>query len=225
MDGGAFARRARNRTLLTLLLAGLAFGGAFVVSTWALRARGVFAPPAEEAPPVLAALPDFRFAERGGREIGLADLRGKVWVADFFFTSCPGPCPILTAKMKALQDALADEPDARLVSFTIDPGRDTSEKLREYADRHGADPERWLFLRSEDEETMLRFSAEGFKLAAGKVIAGEEGTGADDPFHSQRFSLVDREGRVRGSYDTLREGYREDLLRDLRALLREGPGA
>jgi cytochrome oxidase Cu insertion factor (SCO1/SenC/PrrC family) len=110
-------------------------------------------------------LPDFRLLERSGQLFGLSDLRGKVWVANLFFTHCTDTCPLKTAEMAQLQVAFASEPDFRLVSISVDPERDTPQVLARYAEQNGAGPERWLFLTGH-KETIHRLAREGFKLGA-----------------------------------------------------------
>jgi protein SCO1 len=89
--------------------------------------------------PVLAQLPDFRLLERSGKTLGLADLKGKVWIADFIFTRCPGPCPRMTSKMASLQRDLLNEDRVRLVSISVDPAFDTPEVLAKYAAQYQAE--------------------------------------------------------------------------------------
>ena len=95
---------------------------------------------------VLGKLSDFSLVERSGEALGLADLKGKVWLAGFVFTHCAGPCPLISAQMSALQRPLAEFEDVRLVSLSVDPERDTPAVLSDYARRYEADPDRWLFL-------------------------------------------------------------------------------
>src|SRR5262245_9289536 len=89
-------------------------------------------------------VPDFSLLEAGGRQITLQEFQGKVWIADFIFTSCAGMCPMMTSEMRKIQDALPQE--IRLVSFSVDPARDTPAVLNDYADRFGADRRRWSFV-------------------------------------------------------------------------------
>src|SRR5262249_52529592 len=93
--------------------------------------------------PVLSNVPDFTLTERSAREVRRDELAGKIWIADFIFTECAGTCPLMTTNMKKLQEALPAE--IQFVSFSVDPAHDT-QVLKEYADRNGADPKRWLFL-------------------------------------------------------------------------------
>lgn len=170
--------------------------------------------------PVLGHVPDFSLIERSGRAVSLADLKGQVWVADFVFTHCAGPCPLLSRRMQSLQEPLADHTGVRLVSFSVDPERDTPEVLADYAKRYGAG-ERWLFLTGE-KEPLYWLIMDGFKLGVddgSALTAGAPGPGTIT--HSTRFVLVDREGRIRAYYDGSSEDIAEQLLPDIQALLRE----
>ena len=89
-------------------------------------------------------LPEFSLTERSGQAVGLPDLAGKVWVADFIYTTCPGPCPVLTSHLSELQKAIGGEPEVRLVSISTDPDHDNPEVLKAYAERYKAGPH-WLF--------------------------------------------------------------------------------
>ena len=166
----------------------------------------------------LGALPAFDLTERRQAPLRLADLRGKVWVADFMYTSCVEICPLQSAEMARLQAAFADHPDLRLVSISVDPERDTPAVLSAYADKFQADPERWLFATGEPE-AVARLAQEGFRLSAASYVAGG---GADYTFiHSNRFVLVDRQGRIRGYYRSTDPDDLVRLRRDLTVLLRQ----
>jgi protein SCO1 len=162
--------------------------------------------------PVLAQLPDFSLLERSGQKLGLADLRGKVWIADFIFTRCPGPCPRMSSRMAVLQSNLRDE-GLRLVSISVDPEFDTQEVLAKYAARYQAEEERWFFVTG-DKTAIHHLAKSGFLVG-----------GVDDvTLHTTRFVLVDRQGRVRGYYSSSEEDELRKLQNDARALLREtGP--
>ena len=166
-----------------------------------------------------ATLPAFDLTERRQASLRLDDLRGKVWVADFMYTSCVEVCPLQSAEMGRLQAAFADHPDLRLVSFSVDPQRDTPAVLSAYADKFQADPERWLFATGEPE-AVARLAQEGFRLSAASYVADEDG--ADYTFiHSNRFVLVDRQGRIRGYYRSTDPDDLVRLRRDLTVLLRQ----
>ncbi|HXG50240.1 MAG TPA: SCO family protein [candidate division Zixibacteria bacterium] len=154
------------------------------------------------------AVPDFRLTERSGRAVGLGDLRGAVWVADFIYTSCTDTCPLQTAQMARLQRELRDFPGVRLVSISVDPEKDSPAVLSAYADRYRADASRWLFLTGERSE-IVRLVQNGFRLSA--VAAADDGV----ILHSPRFVLVDREARIRGYYDSRDPEALKRLLNDL----------
>ena len=115
-------------------------------------------------------------------------LRGKIWIADFIFTTCPGPCPMISSRMSELQKPL-EKTDVHLVSFSVDPEHDTPEVLRGYAETiERAAGTLGFSNRSEDRD--LRYLANGFKLGV-----ADEVTKTGTPVHSTRMVLVDRRGR------------------------------
>jgi cytochrome oxidase Cu insertion factor (SCO1/SenC/PrrC family) len=108
-------------------------------------------------------VPEFALIERSGRPVRRSDLLGRVWVASFIYTQCTETCPLQTARMAQLQGAFASAADFRLVSITVDPGRDTPAALAAYAEKYGADPTRWLFLTG-DKGEIYRLAKDGFRL-------------------------------------------------------------
>jgi cytochrome oxidase Cu insertion factor (SCO1/SenC/PrrC family) len=171
---------------------------------------------------------DFALTERTGRTIHRDDLLGKVWVGAFVFTRCAGPCHQVSGTMARLQHDLADLPDVRLVTFTVDPEYDTRRVLNEYAERRNADPERWLFLTGEPDK-VYSLIRNGFHLYA-EPNRGAERTAGNEVTHDVRLALVDRRGHLRvGKTSTGSEGYfdgtrAEDiplLEEKVRALLQE----
>jgi len=162
--------------------------------------------------PVMNTVPEFSLIESSTREMRNQDLAGKVWIADFIYTSCGGFCPLMTAKMRKLQDTLPK--DIRLVSFSVDPENDSPHVLAAYAHEYGADPERWFFLTG-DKHELYTLSKEGFKLP----VDDTDGTEIDPITHSSRFTLVDGQGRIRGYYSMDEEGELARLIRDAQALL------
>jgi len=123
------------------------------------------------------------------------ELAGQIWIADFVYTSCGGICPIMTEKMRKLQDKLPAE--IRLVSFSVDPDVDTPAVLTAYAKKFGADPNRWLFLTG-NRESLFTLSKDGFKLRSWPIDGGT----ALEPItqSGSRFALVDRQD---ASVDTI----------------------
>ena len=156
-------------------------------------------------PDVSFPVPDFTLTERSGKKVSRDDLKGKVWVAAFVFTRCSGPCPQVTATMARLQKELdlASTPDVRLVTFTVDPDKDTPNELKEYAARYQADPEKWMFLTGMPEAELHKLLHDGFKVTAQRAANPKAG---DEFDHSSRLAVVDKDGNIRGYYDGLRVG-------------------
>ena len=167
---------------------------------------------------VYGRVPAFSLIERSGRPLTQADLNGKIWIANFIYTNCPDTCPVQTAQMKELQTEFMSEKDLRLVSITVDPKRDTVGVLSEYADRFGADPERWLFLTGE-REAIYRLAQAGFHLAAAEIPYEKKDPSGATHTHSPRFVLVSRNSEIRGYYPSTDAEAMARLRRDLRTVL------
>jgi protein SCO1/2 len=161
-------------------------------------------------------VPAFQLTNQSGRPFGSADLAGKIWIADFIYTTCPGPCPMISSRMSEMQKPLV-KTDVHLVSVTVDPEKDTPQMLREYANRLQAEPGRWDFLTG-PKSAIYDLSRRGFKLVAAEHD-GENG----EPLHSTRMILVDRHGQIRGYYDATEADAITRLLADTNHLLREQP--
>ncbi|MEM1023789.1 MAG: SCO family protein [Myxococcota bacterium] len=170
------------------------------------------------APPPEALFPTepFQLVDARGRPFGSANLSGKVWVADFFFTTCPGVCEELTKTMVALADRLEVEaPEVELVSFTVDPETDDPAALLAYAQKFGAERPNWHFLTGEPDE--LRAVVVGNFKQPMEVEAQDEDQAMMRIAHGVRFVLMDGEGRVRGLYDAKPEAL-DPLIQAARAL-------
>lgn len=163
-------------------------------------------------------VPAFSLIERSGRQVSLTDLKGKVWIANFIYTNCPDTCPIQSAQMKELQVEFMNEKNLRLVSITVDPKRDTPKVLTEYANRFGADPERWFFLTGE-KEVIYRLAQGGFRLGAVEIPHEKRPPSGATHTHSPRFVLVDRKAQIRGYYTSTDTEAMVRLRRDLKILL------
>ncbi len=158
--------------------------------------------------PVLGQVPDFELTAQNGRPFERKALDGKIWVADFIFTSCAASCPLMSTKMRQVQSKTG--PEVKLVSFTVDPERDTPEVLAAYGKRYLAQADRWYFLTGERARlNMLAFDTFHLNAVDGSMT------------HSSRFVLVDRQGRIRGYYGTESGDALGDLLRDIGRLERE----
>jgi protein SCO1/2 len=163
-------------------------------------------------------VPDFSLVERSGRTIQLSDLKDKIWVVNFIYTSCKDSCPLQSAEMAKLQSDLEDRKEVRLLSISVDPERDTPEVLSAYAERFRADPERWLFLTGKKDE-IYRLAQQGFRLSA--VPASQVGQKSAEILHSPRFVLVDDRAEIRGYYDSNDPEALRRARQDVRRLLRE----
>lgn len=164
-------------------------------------------------------LPPFTLTERSGNPFTAPDaMRGKVWVADFFFASCPGVCLELSKSLSSVHHAARDLPDARFLSISTDEN-DTPAVLRSYAEQRGAD-ERWSFV-SGPKLDVFKLSTDGFKLA----LADATGVDIAEKFiHSAKLVLIDKTGWIRGYYDGIGENQAADtkrLLADIKRLLNE----
>ena len=144
-------------------------------------------------------VPQFSLVERSGKATSLADLRGSIWIADFIYTTCKDTCPMQTAEMAQLQEQWKDKAGLKLVSFSVDPEKDTTAVLSRYADRYKADAQRWLFLTGAKEE-IGRLVQEGFRLSA--VALPGDGNVSSVIMHSPRFVLIDKQAQIRGYYDS-----------------------
>jgi protein SCO1/2 len=169
-----------------------------------------------DAPAKHRAVPNFSLQERSGKEISLADLRGKIWIADFIYTSCTDTCPFQTADMARLQERWSNKNDLRLVSFSVDPEHDTPKILSRYAARFKADHQRWLFLTGE-RAVVAHLIEDGFHLAVASVAKNPQDAGLI--IHSPRFVLVDRQGQIHGYYDNRDPKAMQRLNRDVAGLL------
>jgi cytochrome oxidase Cu insertion factor (SCO1/SenC/PrrC family) len=173
--------------------------------------------------PVYGQIPDFTLTNQFGQPVRLADLKGSVWVADIIFTACAGPCPRMTQFMSQLQEALPEGP-VKLVTLTTDPDNDSTAVLKRYGDRYGARPERWQFLTGAKSE-IRRLAADGLKLAAVEKKPEERENESDLFIHSTIFVVVDQQGRLRGSFETVGENVdpkkaRQDILDAVNRLIR-----
>jgi len=139
-------------------------------------------------------IPDFTFVNQKSEAVGSKDMKGKVTVVDFFFTSCPSICPVMSSELERVNDMFREEPSLQILSISIDPTYDTSEILQDYADKYNASAGKWDFLTGDKDEI--------YQLAkCGFILPTLDGMGVPDDFaHSDKFVLIDQEGRIRGYY-------------------------
>lgn len=164
----------------------------------------------ENSLPVIGNIPDFEFVNSEGETITLTSLKGKVWVADFIFTTCNMACPIMTGNMNIIHKKYKQNDDVRLVSISVYPEYDTPEVLTKYASQYNANTDRWYFLTGE-ESTVQEVIKDGFKI----------GDYEDIIFHSEKFALVDRSGMIRAYYNGMKTEDMKKLKKDINSLLKE----
>ena len=161
------------------------------------------------------AIPPFRFINQHGDTTGSELLEGKFFVADFFFTHCKGICPKMTSEMKRVQDAFSGNENLKLISFTVDPERDSPEALADYMELFNADPAMWTMYTG-DKAELYHLARKGFFITAVEGDGGEE-----DFIHSEKLVLVDAENRIRGYYDGTNPESVEQLIADIGKLMKK----
>lgn len=162
-------------------------------------------------------VPDFSFIDQEGREISWDDFEGNIVVADFFFTSCPTICPIMTKQMSRLQWMLDDPAfdHVKFLSHTVDPDTDTPERLKQYGEKNHADFDRWTFATG-DKKEIYQQGLEGYMLST-----QEDDSAPGGYLHSGLFILVDKDRHIRGLYDGTSAKEVDDLATDIRMLIKE----
>jgi len=162
--------------------------------------------------PIIKEVPPFTFTERSGEPFGKDDLMGKISVVMFGFTSCKGPCPIMSANYARLYKLYETSDKVRLVWISVDPDVDTLARLNEYAADFGATDDRWVFLRS-DMASTAELCEGGFLLPAANLPG----------MHSTKFILVDDKAQIRGYYSGTDDASVEQLKTHIRELARKLP--
>lgn len=163
---------------------------------------------------------DFSFTNQAGETAGRADLLGKVWVANFVFTSCGAECLVLSQKMAALQQRFADRDDVAFVSFSVDPGTDSPERLDGYARRWGADREKWQFFTG-DPGALDAIIKESFLLPVMRSPEEQANLASSNFIHSNKLAIVDRQGVVRAYVEGLETGAVDQAFGVVQTLLAE----
>lgn len=208
---------AEKNTSQRLLWAGLVVAllaiGIYALNDW-LKSQEITEP--SRIIPVLGTVPEFTLTDQSGKPFGTSDLKGKIYVVDLIFTNCAGTCPMLTVEMASLQKSLNKTKDVHLVSISVDPNNDKPEILAEYAKKYNADLRNWHFLTGK-VSTIYTVAKDGFKMTVDSV--------SDDVMnpilHSERFALVDKQGRIRAFYTGTEPESKGKLLTDIGDLLRE----
>lgn len=159
-------------------------------------------------------VPGFTFTRHDGKTITQADVKGKIYVAEYFFTTCTGICPKMNANMEKVYAKYKNEPDFLILSHTVDPEHDSISVLKAYAEKHGADVRNWWFLTG-DKKQLYRLARQGYLVDDGVY------TGDEDFVHTQWFALVDKAGRIRGLYEGTKATDVDKLITDIDRLMEE----
>ncbi len=164
----------------------------------------------QEPLPIIGSIPEFEFVDSDGESVSLNTLKGKVWVADFIFTTCTMACPMMTGNMNIIHKKYKKNDDLRLVSISVYPEYDTPEVLKKYAAQYEANTEKWHFLTGK-EAAVKKVIKDGFKM----------GDYEDIIFHSEKFALVDKNGLIRSYYNGMKTEDMNKLKKDIDRLLKQ----
>ncbi|MGE7878552.1 SCO family protein [Peribacillus muralis] len=159
-------------------------------------------------------LEDFSYIDQDGKPFSKSDLKGKVWVADFIFTSCETVCPPMTSNMSKLQQQLKDEgvEDVEFVSFSVDPEIDKPEVMKKYGNQFNVDYRNWHFLTGYGQEEIEQFALDNFKTLVKKPEK------EDQVIHGTSFFLMDPEGKIIRDYTGLQDIPFEDIIKHIKIL-------
>lgn len=167
--------------------------------------------------PVLNYVKPFNFIDQDGKRITEKDVNGKVYVAEYFFTTCKGICPKLNTNLKKIAETFQTEDNFMILSHTVDPDVDSVERLKKYGDSLGVNSNRWLLLTGR-KDSLYQSARVSYLLDDPK----NNSVKIEDQFlHTQFFALVDKRGRVRKIYDGLKKDELAELTKDIRVLLKE----
>ena len=162
---------------------------------------------------------EFTFTDQSGKPYGLKDLKGKVFVAEYFFTNCGTICPKMTAQMERVQEHFKGNKAIKIISLTVDPKNDTVARMKDYASMHNADNEQWHFLTGSQEDLYRAARRYFFVLKPAEVK--NQGDVGSDFIHTNNFVLIDRQQRIRGYYDGTSEKDVDEMMVDMERLLEE----
>ncbi|MGN6511408.1 MAG: SCO family protein [Chitinophaga sp.] len=156
----------------------------------------------------------FSFVDQNGDTITQDNVRGKIYVAEYFFTTCTNICPVMNKNMEKVYAVYKSNPNFMILSHTSDPDYDSIPVLKAYAEKHGADAKNWHFLTG-DKRLLYKLARESYLVDDGQY------TGPDDFIHTQWFALVDGEGQIRGLYEGTKDKDVEKLISDIDRLVHE----
>ena len=167
--------------------------------------------------PPIGRVSPFSFTNQDGKKVTEKDVAGKVFVAEYFFTTCKSWCPIMHANMKIVYERFKNEKDFLILAHTCDPGTDSLERLKKYADSLNVDTDKWIFLTG-TKDSLYRQARHSYKIddPNNNPLSNEV-----DFLHSQFFSLVDKKGNVRSIYEGNERKDVERMINEIEALLKE----
>lgn len=163
---------------------------------------------------------DFSFQNQLGDTITKKSVEGHIFVTDFFFTTCGGICPKMTHQLKRVQSEFSDDPSFLILSHTVNPSIDTVETMAKYADRFGADPNKWWFLTGTKKDLYL-MARKSYLVVPDEADPNFDHGGESDFVHTENFALIDPDGRIRGMYDGTNPDEINELIRDVYDLKKE----
>ena len=162
---------------------------------------------------------DFDLIDQDGLTFSSSSVPKKIWVVEYFFASCMGICPIMNEQMKRVQAAFLADTNVVILSFTVDPDRDTPEVLKAYAEEHDAQSEKWIFLTGE-KELIYELARKSFFLLR-PAEAENQGDVGNDFIHTNNFVLIDENKQIRGYYDGTNRNEVDELIEDIVILQKE----
>ena len=161
----------------------------------------------------------FSFQDQDGNTVTQEDVRGKVYVVEYFFTTCGTICPKMNKQMQRVHKAYKGNKNLNILSFTVDPKTDTVEQMKRYATQHGADASQWHFLTG-NKDSLYRLARTSFFVLK-PAEAENQGDVGSDFIHTNNFVLVDKQMRIRGYYDGTSAKEVDKLIHDIDHLLNE----
>jgi protein SCO1/2 len=223
MELGKFFSKFRTLAIVLLVLSAIIVG-MFYIALKPTKTLPVYQP-AMVAPELVDesiqfvkkyhTIAPFSMTNQNGKTVSEKDYDNTIYVADFFFTTCPSICPIMTKNMYALQEKLIDIPQVKLLSFSVTPQIDSVAQLKRYALKNKVDDARWNLVTGSKKEiyTLARKSY---------LVVKDDGDGGPfDMIHTENFVLVDKQKRIRGFYDGTQQQAMDDIFRDIQILLAE----
>jgi len=196
---------SRKRIFYILFFVSLILAFYFITKKWLKRDTSI------------STVQSFSFIDQDGKVFTNANVAGKIYVTEFFFTTCTGICPRMNNNMKKVYDRFKDEKDFLIVSHTCDPETDSAAQLKKYADKLGVNTNRWVFLTGR-KDSLYNIARLSYQIddPANNLKS------IDDQFlHSQLWALVDRKGKVKKIYDGLKENEVNELINDVSKMLKE----